>query len=163
MTIPNFDWIEKCPFCEEQFFGYTGYTNAEVPIPYDKYHAGLNPYLKLINHVPEKHQDKMITCGSDTKIAFWRTDNTCSYCGGLNPDIVLERIEKGCSVDPTDKNYKIYVSKTPNSYSNDKTYFYHFSDEQKYRFIELYNKTKIAIGYPGYFYTTPYFINWKKK
>lgn len=40
----------------------------------------------------------------------WRDDGTCSYCGSLNPDTLMERLEAGdIEVGPTDKSYKIYV------------------------------------------------------
>ncbi len=37
-------------------------------------------------------------------------DNTCSYCGSLNPEYLMERIRRGdVELGPTDKNYKVYV------------------------------------------------------
>ena len=37
-------------------------------------------------------------------------DDTCSYCGSLNPDTLMARLELGdIELGPTDKNYKIYV------------------------------------------------------
>ena len=40
----------------------------------------------------------------------WREDNTCSYCGSLNPDVFMARLEAGdVELIPTDKNYKVYV------------------------------------------------------
>jgi len=33
----------------------------------------------------------------------------CSYCGSLSPDELFAAIEAGCELDPTDKNYKVYV------------------------------------------------------
>lgn len=41
--------------------------------------------------------------------------------------------------------------------SDAKFYFQHFTKEQQARFIELYNTGKIKMGYPGHFYTAPYF------
>lgn len=40
----------------------------------------------------------------------WRKDHTCSYCGSLNPVVLLEHMAAGtCNLGPTDKNYKAYV------------------------------------------------------
>lgn len=40
----------------------------------------------------------------------YRDDNTCSFCGSLNPDALIERLEAGnVELGPTDKNYKVYV------------------------------------------------------
>lgn len=38
-----------------------------------------------------------------------------------------------------------------------KFYFQHLSEEQRGRFIELYNDKRLNIGYPGYFYNLPFF------
>lgn len=82
---------------------------------------------------------------------WWREDNTCSYCGSLNPDEVIRLIEAGSQVTPTDKNYKIYLG------DRKKVYFQHFAQSHVDRFIELYNAKKMRIAEPGYFYTRPYF------
>lgn len=35
---------------------------------------------------------------------------TCSYCGSMNPDDLMEMLEAGtCVIGPTDKNYKAYI------------------------------------------------------
>lgn len=39
----------------------------------------------------------------------WRDDQTCSYCGSISPDVFFEAISQGCTLGPTDKNYKVYV------------------------------------------------------
>jgi len=40
----------------------------------------------------------------------WTADNTCSFCGSTNPQLVLEGIKTGkAQLGPTDKNYKVYV------------------------------------------------------
>jgi hypothetical protein len=39
----------------------------------------------------------------------------------------------------------------------DKFYFQHLSDEGQKRFIELHNAKRLRIGYPGYFYSRPFF------
>lgn len=37
-------------------------------------------------------------------------DGTCDYCGSLDPDVFMARLEAGdVIVVPTDKNYKVYV------------------------------------------------------
>lgn len=48
--------------------------------------------------------------------SYWRDDDTCSYCGSLNPDVLFKAIEAGYTIDPTDKNYKIYIHRpNPNA------------------------------------------------
>lgn len=117
--------------------------------------------------------------------ATWREDGTCSFCGSLNPDEFMRRLEAGdVEVGPTDKSYKVYVknvggaqfkqtyrdcpSDAPKHGPDDcthwvtrevgdtKFYFQHLSPEQQ-RFIELYNERRMRIGYPGHFYVTPFF------
>jgi len=38
-----------------------------------------------------------------------------------------------------------------------KFYFQHLSTEQQHEFVDRYNSGEMAVGYPGFFYTTPYF------
>jgi hypothetical protein len=81
----------------------------------------------------------------------------CSYCGSLNPDFFMEKIEsEGWTVGPTDKSYKAYVRSTEGPQG--KFYFQHLSDEQKVKFVELLNKRSLSIGVPGHFYKKPYFL-----
>lgn len=115
----------------------------------------------------------------------WRVDNTCSFCGSLNPDELMRRLEiADIQVGPTDKAYKIYVRNLggpqfkmhyrncpPNSgctyescdhwvtVERDETkfYFQHLTEAQRTRFIEIHNEKRMNIGYPGYFYMMPYF------
>lgn len=82
---------------------------------------------------------------------MWRGDKTCSYCGSLHPSEFFKAIEEGLEITPTDKNYKVYVA------GNKKFYFKHLSVDQQKQFIELINKGAVNVGYPGYFYTLPYF------
>lgn len=89
----------------------------------------------------------------------WREDGTCSFCGSLNPNIVLQRIEQGVAVVPTDKNYKGYLGHS----GHEKFYFQHFNPEQQDRFIELYNSRQMKLEVPGYFYVAPFFMQFKKK
>lgn len=118
----------------------------------------------------------------------WReSDNSCSYCGSLNNDYLMERLERGdVEVGPTDKSYKVYVRNRggepfKQSYRDcpvsarcrgpedcthwvtremqeHKFYFQHLTPLQMQRFVELANEGQIAMGYPGYFYTLPFFI-----
>lgn len=119
--------------------------------------------------------------------AHWRVDQTCSYCGSLNPDVLMARIEAGdVELGPTDKSYKVYVrNKDGEAFqqhyrncgrgaectgpddcthwvtretSQTKFSFQHLSDEQRTRFVDLLNQGKLHIGYPGHFYTLPFFI-----
>ena len=123
----------------------------------------------------------------------WREDDgSCSYCGSVNPDVLMARLEKGdISVIPTDKSYKLYIRneggeefkqsyrKCPRDsectgpddcthwvtrdHPQPKFYFQHLSGEQQSRFIELLNEKKIKIGMPGYFYRLPYFCTTSTK
>lgn len=86
----------------------------------------------------------------------------------------MERVEQGWVVGPTDKTYKAYLSQAEGAdmgRTETKFYFQHLSDEQRNRFIELYNNalTKpkpiepyMHIGYPGAFYNLPYFCRAKR-
>lgn len=92
----------------------------------------------------------------------WRVDDSCSYCGSLNPDLFMSLIEAGAaSLTPTDKNYKVYAEVTGRG--TRKFYFQHLSEDQKMRFIELMNEKKLEVEYPGYFYRLPYFIRYKDR
>lgn len=125
-------------------------------------------------------------CLSDDE-DYWFPDNTCSFCGSLNPDVLMARIEVGdVELGPTDKSYKVYVEnkggekfpqvhsrkcpdvmkcdrRTCTHWTHDTTdhtkfYFMHFSQEQMVRFVELYNQKKLKVGYPGHFYVMPFFM-----
>ena len=132
----------------------------------------------------------------DENLDTWHEDNTCSFCGSLNPAAFMERLERGDIIlGPTDKSYKVYVKnnggeKFKRTYRNcyaeidkekpkctgpkdcthwvtretddTKFYFQHLSEDKMVRFIELLNGKKLNIGYPGYFYSTPYFITYNK-
>ena len=91
----------------------------------------------------------------------WRADNTCSFCGSLNPQEVLGGIKAdNITLEPTDKNYKVYVQSPTRS--GKKCYFQHFSKEQQAEFIELLNARKIKFATPGFFYVKPFFITYEK-
>lgn len=88
----------------------------------------------------------------------WRVDDTCSYCGSLNGDILMARIEAGTiRLKGSDKNYKIYVEATEGSepLSAIKFYFQHLSEVQKIRFVELWNEKRIIHS----MYVMPYFMH----
>lgn len=81
---------------------------------------------------------------------------SCSFCGSLKPETLLEWIEERiCEIGPTDKDYKIYV--TTLIKTETKFYFQHFTTEQQDKFIDLVNAKVVKFGYPGYFYVLPYF------
>ena len=92
----------------------------------------------------------------------WRKDNTCSFCGSLNPDALFKAIEDGATIVPTDKTYKIYIrgDAAPHVSGACKFYFQHFDMDDCKRFVELYNNKKITLGEPGYFYNLPYFMTY---
>jgi len=115
----------------------------------------------------------------------WRDDDTCSFCGSLNPVTLMRRLEAGdVALTPTDKTYKLYVEnqggaqfkqtyRTDHDQSGDQTkwewttrevsqakfYFQHLDEGQMARFVELFNQRKLKLKYPGYFYATPYFMS----
>jgi hypothetical protein len=140
--------------------------------------------------------DNKFTCGRRTSNVMtavnqdtWREDGTCSYCGSLNPDTFMRRVEDGTVfLGPTDKGYKVYVENNGgekfkihyrdcyrhgtkdcnwescthwviSETDETKFYFQHLSPEQKTRFIELYNAKKMNISYPGHFYRLPFFMS----
>lgn len=85
----------------------------------------------------------------------WRPDESCSYCGGLRPSTFLRLWDEGEIATPTDKDYKVYVSASPTP--TGKTYFQHFDEGEKWRFIELLNAGR-ELAYPGRFYVLPFFV-----
>lgn len=97
---------------------------------------------------------------SDNKDTY-RGDDTCSYCGSLNPDIFMEWLEAGdVELTPTDKNYKVYVEGSK-ARSHTKFYFQHLSPEQKMRFVALMNANALRLAEPGHFYVLPFFASKK--
>jgi hypothetical protein len=87
----------------------------------------------------------------------WRDDDTCSYCGSLNGDILMARIEAGTIfLEGSDKNYKVYIKATDGSepLKAIKFYFQHLSEEQMKRFVELWNEKCIKHS----LYVMPYFM-----
>ena len=116
---------------------------------------------------------------------FRSPDNSCTWCGSLNPEEFMRRLETGdVELGPTDKGYKVYVRNRggtgfKQTYRTDakpfagwgstehtwvtedreetKFYFQHLDKAQRDRFIELYNEKRLRLGYPGYFYVMPFF------
>lgn len=87
--------------------------------------------------------------------------DACSYCGSLNPDTFMARLEDGSiELCATDKEYKVYVSGTdPNRpLQTVKFYFMHLSEPQMIRFVELYNEDKFKFQGGIRFYVWPYFM-----
>jgi hypothetical protein len=125
---------------------------------------------------------RAIESGREGK-AIWSSDETCSWCGSLNPDLLMERIAVDISLGPTDKSYKVYVKNkggqkfkqtfrgsncpggtdpskwvwTTRETDDTKFYFQHLSEDQKREFVKLLNEKKLFIDYPGHFYRLPYF------
>jgi len=57
-----------------------------------------------------RHYEDSPFRGSGSGLDRWREDGTCSYCGSLDPDILMARLEAGdVELGPTDKSYKVYV------------------------------------------------------
>lgn len=110
-----------------------------------------------------------------------REDGTCSYCGSLDGDALMARIEAGTIfLSGSDKNYKTYLktveggppllqsSRIDDDRSSDqskwrwetrevdhgKFYFMHLSVEQMKRFVELWNQKRIKNN----LYVMPYFM-----
>jgi hypothetical protein len=90
----------------------------------------------------------------------WRSDDTCSHCGSMNPDILMKRLEAGnIELGPTDKSYKVYVKNAGGeNVLAIKFYFQHLNEDQKRRFVELLNESKLKLGMPGHFYRLPFSI-----
>lgn len=112
-------------------------------------------------------------------------DSTCSYCGSLDGNIFMERLEAGTIyLEGSDKNYKTYVravegtSPILQTYRIDdnqtgdqskwvwetkpveqgKFYFMHLSRDQMQRFVELWNEARVK----G-LYVLPYFMGVRPK
>jgi len=76
--------------------------------------------------------------------------------GGLIAKTVLELLEDGAELIPTDKSYKIYI-RHKDLPSQTKAYFDNWTAEEQAKLIELVNTKKIIFAYPGYFYVKPFF------
>ncbi len=111
------------------------------------------------------------------------SDDCCAYCGSLNPETFMARLEKGdVTLCPTNKNYKVYITNAggedfKQTYGEidpetseatgklvtrpireTKFYFVHLTEEQMQRFVVLSNEGKLRLQYPGLFYKKPFFM-----
>lgn len=99
-------------------------------------------------------------------VDVWRDHGSCSYCGSLHPDVFMERALAGTiRLGPTDKAYKVYVEPVDGAepLPSVKFYFHHLSEEQMDAFVVGLNGKQFKFGYPGYFYTLPFFLGPKEK
>lgn len=69
----------------------------------------------------------------------------CSYCGSLHPDTFMEWAATGGRLDPSTKNYKVYIA-SPDGQDSAKFYWPHLSDEQKGAFIALFNERRLTMA-----------------
>ena len=99
---------------------------------------------------PEEIAASPFRYDSDGPQPHWRKDGTCSHCGGMRPSLALELIRNGAVVEPTDKNYKIYVE--GGCSPGGKCYLNHFSESQAVEFVRLDMEKKMNLAHPGHFY-----------
>lgn len=88
---------------------------------------------------------------------YWRAGNTCSYCGSLDPDVFMRRVEEGSiMIKGSDKNYKVYVEAASGSepLGAIKFYWMHLSEDQQDRFVQLWNEKRVKHS----IYVWPYFM-----
>jgi len=63
-----------------------------------------------MNHTCGRRAESGAAMSTEKDADFYREDGTCSYCGSLNPDVLMARLEAGTvKLGSTDKNYKVYV------------------------------------------------------
>lgn len=91
-------------------------------------------------------------------VSHWRADGTCSYCGSVSPERLFAAIEAGMVLEPTDKDYKVYLRTESGDGQEQKFYFQHLSVEERHRFIGLMNEKRLKLGLPGHFYVLPFFV-----
>lgn len=89
----------------------------------------------------------------------------CSYCGSVDGDVFMRAIELWAQIVPTDKDDKVYVTAEIDDDNADLAclqkatfLFHHLNEKQKERFLELYHAGRLNFGYPGVFFTLPYFF-----
>lgn len=122
------------------------------------------------------------TLGKDGR-DVWLPDRSCSYCGSLHPDDFMARVEAGdAELVGTDKDYKVYIHNaggspfkqtyrenadvpiddlskwTTREIQEHKFYWYHLSEAQKQRFIELWNAKQLRLEPNFGIYRWPYFM-----
>ena len=103
-------------------------------------------------------QNEMFSAFRDKEYDDLYARGRCGYCGSMNPDEFMARLEAGTiRVTGTDKNYKLYVENLGGEpLEAIKFYFQHLSIEQQDRFIQLHNEKKINYDSFG-LYVTPFF------
>lgn len=79
----------------------------------------------------------------------------CSFCGSMHPDDFNSLVQSSAEVIPTDKRYKAYVSVDNRQM---KFYFSHMSDIHIGRFVQLLDRERINLAYPGRFYVPPFIM-----
>jgi hypothetical protein len=152
------DMYAQCPNCEAVFRGDAAGATLEAK----------NAYWALRAHIKSDHPEAMVACPRqrespigrrEEKAAFWDRNGTCSYCGSFSQSQFFAAVEAGAEVGPTDKNYKAYLRGpgVPPATGAAKFYFQHLDEAGRDRFIELFNSKKMTIGYPGHFYSLPFF------
>lgn len=97
--------------------------------------------------------------GEPSDDSFEQRD-ACSYCGSLNPDTFMARLEAGdIQIGSTDKSYKVYVTNWGGAELHTvKFYFQHLDEKQKQRFVELFNEKKLHFSGGFGFYVWPFFM-----
>lgn len=96
--------------------------------------------------------------GSGQNLDKYRDDNTCSYCGSLNPELFIALLwQDNVTIGTTDKNYKIYLKSPELKMSCPKFYFQHFTKEQIDSFIDLMNTNRLKFESDIGFYVLPFF------
>jgi len=104
---------------------------------------------------------------SGSNLDTWRKDNTCSYCGSLDPETFLEAVELGNPVGATDKNYKMYID-LPGSGKKVKTISQNFKPQKgegfkKVPFKNEWYKTEPEVTRHAKFYFQHLDTDQKKK
>ena len=90
----------------------------------------------------------------------YRASGGCSYCGSLDPSVLMARLEEGTiTLGATDKDYKVYVTNSGGAPLNAmKFYFQHLSKDQMIRFIDHYNERRLKFDGGMGFYRFPFFM-----
>jgi len=105
---------------------------------------------KIYVDLPHKNPDSVRVVGS----ANFKPGDSYKNWNDLTPE--EKEIAKG--YDPTDGQERFIQFGTNGAINHAKFYFQHLSPEQRTKFVQLLNDKKMNIGYPGYFYSLPYFV-----
>lgn len=126
-------------------------------------------YNRLNDHMSVVHREKVFECPRQKEssvfppypehISFFRSDNTCSFCGSMGEEEFFLAVEAGQQIVPTDKSYKVYVGGS----GRGKFYFQHLSEAGRQRFVHLLNNGTMKLGFPGHFYVAPFFVKFGPK